>query len=95
MYIQETLLFASEGRSNYRIPSIVADRHGNVYAFCNDRKGYRLGYGGGYYDRFLSQYSGWTVGINYSECVRDELQPGRYDVPIQMLLTERDKLYFK
>ena len=66
-----------------------------VPAFCNDRKGYRLGYGGGYYDRFLSQYSGCTVGINYSECVRDELQPGRYDVPIQMLLTERDKLYFK
>ena len=66
-----------------------------VPAFCNDRKGYRLGYGGGYYDRFLSQYSGWTVGINCSECVRDELQPGRYDVPIQMLLTEREKLYFK
>lgn len=61
---------------------------------CN-HLGQRLGKGGGYYDRFLSQYSGWTVGINYSECVRDELQPGRYDVPIQMLLTERDKLYFK
>jgi len=39
MYMQEKLLFASQGRSNYRIPSIVADRHGNVYAFCNDRKG--------------------------------------------------------
>ena len=38
MYIQEKLLFASGGRSNFRIPSIVADRHGNVYAFCNDRK---------------------------------------------------------
>ena len=60
-----------------------------------DKAGYRLGYGGGYYDRFLSQFSGMTVGINYSECVRDELQPGRYDVPIQMLLTEREKLYFK
>ena len=65
-----------------------------VPAFCNDKKGYRLGYGGGYYDRFLSQFSGMTVGINYSECVRKELQHGRYDVPIQMLLTERDRFYF-
>lgn len=65
-----------------------------VPAFCNDRQGYRLGYGGGYYDRFLSQYKGSTVGINYSECVREELQHGRYDVPLQMLLTERDKIWF-
>lgn len=65
-----------------------------VPAFCNDRQGYRLGYGGGYYDRFLSHYSGWTVGINYSECVRDRLEAGRYDIPLQMLLTEREKLFF-
>ncbi len=66
-----------------------------VPAFCNDRKGYRLGYGGGYYDRFLSQFTGKTVGINYSECVREEINHGRYDVPIQLLLTERDKLSFE
>lgn len=65
-----------------------------VPAFCNDLHGYRLGYGGGYYDRFLSKYSGWTLGINYSECVRKEILHGRYDVPIQMLLTERDKILF-
>jgi len=66
-----------------------------VPAFCNDKQGYRLGYGGGYYDRFLSQYSGVTLGINYSECVRDSIHHGRYDIPLQMLLTERDKYYFK
>ncbi len=66
-----------------------------VPAFCNDKKGYRLGYGGGYYDRFLSQFTGITLGINYSECVRDEIQHGRYDIPINMLLTERDKFYFE
>ncbi|MGN0663449.1 MAG: 5-formyltetrahydrofolate cyclo-ligase [Negativibacillus sp.] len=65
-----------------------------VPAFCNDRKGYRLGYGGGYYDRFLSQYKGTTVGINYSECVREQIHHGRYDVPLQMLLTEREKIRF-
>ncbi len=38
MFAKETLLFHSEGRSNYRIPSIVVTNDGTVFAFCNDRK---------------------------------------------------------
>lgn len=38
MFVKETLLFPSQGRSNYRIPSLVATKHGTVLAFCNDRK---------------------------------------------------------
>ena len=38
MYANEILLFRSEGRSNYRIPAIIADRDGTIHAFCNDRK---------------------------------------------------------
>ena len=38
MYESDKLLFASGGRSNYRIPSIVVTNDGTVAAFCNDRK---------------------------------------------------------
>jgi sialidase-1 len=38
MYVFDQLLFASGGRSNYRIPSIVVTNDGTVLAFCNDRK---------------------------------------------------------
>ena len=38
MYASDNLLFASGGRSNYRIPSIVVTDDGTVLAFCNDRK---------------------------------------------------------
>ena len=38
MYENDKLLFASGGRSNYRIPSIVVTNDGTVAAFCNDRK---------------------------------------------------------
>lgn len=38
MYASDKLLFASGGRSNYRIPSIVVTNDGTVAAFCNDRK---------------------------------------------------------
>lgn len=38
MYVRDYLLFPSGGRSNYRIPSLVATRDGTLAAFCNDRK---------------------------------------------------------
>lgn len=60
-----------------------------VPALCYDWKGYRLGYGKGYYDRFLSRFSGCIVGICYSECVRRRLPHGRFDRPVELLVTER------
>lgn len=37
-----------------------------VPALCADGNGYRLGYGRGYYDRFLERFSGQSVIICYS-----------------------------
>lgn len=60
-----------------------------VPALCYDESGYRLGYGKGYYDRFLAGYSGITLGICYADCVRGSLIHGRFDRPVQLLVTER------
>ena len=38
MYSYEKNIFASGGRSNYRIPSIIVTNDGTLLAFCNDRK---------------------------------------------------------
>lgn len=54
-----------------------------------DRAGFRLGYGKGYYDRFLSGYGGWTVGLCYSACVRNTLPHGRFDRAVDRLITEK------
>ena len=60
-----------------------------VPAFSYDWQGYRLGYGKGYYDRFLSRFNGNMVGICYSECVQRTLPHGRYDRPVELLVTEK------
>lgn len=59
-----------------------------VPAFSYDWSGYRLGYGKGYYDRFLSRFEGNIIGICYSNCVQRSLPHGRYDRPVELLVTE-------
>lgn len=39
-----------------------------------DRNGYRIGYGGGYYDRFLSRFEGPTIGFAFEEQIADDLK---------------------
>ncbi|MDR1003132.1 MAG: 5-formyltetrahydrofolate cyclo-ligase [Oscillospiraceae bacterium] len=56
-----------------------------------DYSGFRLGYGKGYYDRFLAGYNGFTVGFCYSECILRRLPHGRYDRSIGLLITEKYK----
>ncbi len=63
-----------------------------VPAFMFDKFGYRLGYGKGYYDRYLSCYKGSTIGICYDENMQDELFHGKYDRTVDMIVTERDIL---
>jgi 5-formyltetrahydrofolate cyclo-ligase len=60
-----------------------------VPGLCFDTKGYRLGYGKGYYDRFLSIYDGDKIGICYTSCVRTHLYHGRYDCRVDMVVTEK------
>ena len=54
-----------------------------------DRAGYRLGYGKGFYDRYLSGFSGCTIGVVYSDYILPEVPRGRFDVTVDILLTER------
>lgn len=55
-----------------------------------DMQGYRLGYGKGYYDRFLSAHPKLIkMGICYCSCTCNELIHGRYDVGADFLVTEK------
>lgn len=60
-----------------------------VPALAYDIFGYRLGYGKGYYDRFLSKFKGTTVGLCYSQCVTNQLPHGKYDRSVNLIVTEK------
>ena len=59
-----------------------------VPALAFDKKGYRLGYGKGYYDRFLARFGGVTVGLVYRDLLFDHLPKGYYDRKVKLIISE-------
>ncbi len=58
-------------------------------ALSIDYLGYRLGYGKGYYDRYMSRFNGACAGICYSHNIRRHMYHGRYDRPVDVIVTEK------
>lgn len=58
-----------------------------VPALCYDRQGFRLGMGGGYYDRWLTRFSGHTVGLCRQALLQDKLPAEPHDRPVDVVIT--------
>ena len=59
-----------------------------VPALRIDRRGYRLGQGGGYYDRYLATSSAWTIGlIHPDEISSQDLPTQEWDIPLRAAAT--------
>ena len=70
----------------------VSDFKGSVCitpALAFDTNGYRIGYGGGYYDRFLSSYTETAIGVAYDGMVFEALPHDDFDLPVGIIITER------
>ena len=55
-----------------------------------NRSGYRIGWGGGYYDRFLASYAGQTLSLAYSVQVLDDIPIEAHDIPVGVIVSERE-----
>ncbi|MEW5828848.1 MAG: 5-formyltetrahydrofolate cyclo-ligase [Chloroflexota bacterium] len=72
------------------LPQIPAEEIQLVLApgLAFDRCGWRLGYGGGYYDRFLRDFGGISVGVVFEALLFDSLPHGGFDVPVGWVVCE-------
>lgn len=60
-----------------------------VPAVVFDKEGYRIGYGKGFYDRFLSTFTGVKVGLVYSNMILPKVPRGRFDKHVDIIISER------
>lgn len=59
-----------------------------VPALCYDAHCWRMGRGGGYYDRYLTGYAGNTVGLCRDALLCAAVQREPWDQPVELVLTE-------
>ncbi len=57
-----------------------------------DKKGYRIGYGGGYYDRYLSQYKGMLISLAFDIQVQESVPAESFDIPVDLIITETERI---
>lgn len=79
------------------LPALTEDQKNNsiciVPALLVDTKGYRLGYGAGFYDRFLSTYPGKKICLAYQQNLSRTMLPhAAFDVAVDVVITESDVL---
>ncbi len=59
-----------------------------------DKSGYRIGYGKGYYDRYLSDFPGVSIGLCYEELHIDCLPVKPHDIKVNYLITDKMIYYY-
>lgn len=76
---------------NLRVPSDSRDINNEVDlivvpGLIYSDTGYRIGYGGGFYDRFLQDYQGLKVSLLFDEQI-GEVVTEEHDIPVDVLIT--------
>lgn len=75
---QTSRLFTQKGHCLCIVPGLAFDKNG-----C------RIGYGKGYYDRFLKDFTGTKVGLCYEPFLKESIPTSKYDSKVDMIITEK------
>ena len=64
-----------------------------VPALCYDRRGFRVGFGKGFYDRFLADFEGVKIGICYDCCLVEKIENDLTDICADIVVTDKNISY--
>lgn len=53
------------------------------------KEGYRIGFGGGYYDRYMANYSGASISLAFACQTGYDIPVEKHDIPVQLMITEQ------
>ena len=89
----------NDGSFGLKEPSPNAERYDRadpaqalmiIPALVYDNQGYRLGYGRGYYDRYINGFHGTKAGLCYRMAIHPTPLPhGRFDFAVDYIVTEK------
>ena len=48
---------------------------------------YRIGFGGGYYDRYLKDFKGYTISLAFKEQIVEKVPTNEFDLPVDLVIT--------
>jgi len=71
------------------LPTDTADMLCILPGLAADKNGYRLGYGGGFYDRFLCTFRGQMLFPLYDRFLLDAVPHEPHDIRIPLIITEK------
>ena len=54
--------------------------------------GYRIGFGGGYYDRYLSTFHGEKISVAFDEQIAERIPTETHDIPVNIILTDKRRI---
>ena len=55
---------------------------------CFSKDNYRIGYGGGFYDRFFHHHPVYSIGLCYKECLVDKVDIDKFDRKVNLVITD-------
>ena len=77
------------------LPKLTKNSLCIVPALAADKQGFRLGYGKGYYDRFLADFDGASVCALPDAHLCDKLPTESTDIPVDIIITQTGVIYTK
>ena len=84
------------GKFGVREPAVCVPRRNFRKISCAlipgiafDKKGHRIGFGGGHFDRLLKKMHTTTIGLAYEFQIIDKVSARGYDVPVDFIVTEK------